>query len=149
MSAMFCYFLFAIVINIFLAYTRFFIVLEDMKAFDAIVASAMMALENLGITFKLYITLLLVYVRTLLTVLVFILLPFLLSFIFTYIGIGIIRLIALGFLALLIFGFVIFISHLNSVLEIFVETLWYRAYRENKLKSQVLEGEVSTTPTHH
>lgn len=37
-----------------------------------------------------------------------------------------------GLLLLLVLVFLIFISHLNSVLEIFVETLWYRAYIDNK-----------------
>ncbi len=40
------YFVIAVTINMFLAYTRFFIVLEHMRAFQAIVASAGMALEN-------------------------------------------------------------------------------------------------------
>lgn len=129
------YFFVAMTINIVLAYTRFFIVLEGMKAYDAIVASAGMALDNLRITAKLYLTLLLVYVRTLLTVLVFILLPFVLSAIFTYVTIASIKILFLIILILLLVGFIVFISHLNSVLEIFVETLWYRAYIDNKSRA--------------
>lgn len=135
-SAMGLYFLLAILINIFLAYTKFFIILEQKKAFDAIVASATMALDNLGITFKLYLTLILVYVRTLLTVLFFILLPFLISAIFTFITISSIKFIFLGLLGIFILIFLVFVSHLNSVLEIFVETLWYRAYMDNKSKAK-------------
>ncbi len=135
-GAMGMYFLLAMLLNIFLAYTHFFIVLERMSAFDAIVASSTMALENLGITFKLYVTLILVYVRTVLTVLVFILLPFAVSAIFTYITIAGVKLIFFGLVALLILAFLIFVSHLNSVLEIFVETLWYRAYVDNKGKME-------------
>lgn len=135
-TAMGFYFLLAVLINIFLAYTKFFIVLEQKKAFDAIVASSTMALDNLGITFKLYLTLILVYVRTLLTVLFFILLPFLISAIFTFITISSIKFIFLGLLGVIILVFLIFVSHLNSVLEIFVETLWYRAYMDNKSKAK-------------
>lgn len=132
--AMGIYFLLAVVINIFLAYTRFFIVLENKKAFDAIVSSSTMALDNMGITFKLYITLILVYVRTVLTVLVFVLLPFVISAIFTYVTVASMKLIFVGVLLVIILVFFVFVSHLNSVLEIFVETLWYRAYIDNKRK---------------
>lgn len=130
-----CYFLVAITINILLAYTRFFIVLEGMRAFDAIVASAGMALENLSVTVRLYLTLLLVYVRTMLTVLAFILFPFLLSAVFTYVTVASIKTLFVGILFLLLFGFILFVSHLNSVLEIFVETLWYRSYLDNKMRA--------------
>lgn len=135
-TAMGFYFLLAMLINIFLAYTKFFIILEQKKAFEAIVASSTMALDNLGITFKLYLTLILVYVRTLLTVLFFILLPFLISAIFTFITISSIKFIFLGLLGIFILIFLVFVSHLNSVLEIFVETLWYRAYMDNKSKAK-------------
>lgn len=145
--AMGFYFLLAMLINIFLAYTHFFIVLENKKAFDAIVASSTMALDNLGITFKLYLTLILVYVRTVLTVLVFILLPFILSAIFTYVTIASIKLIFIGILLLIVLAFLIFVSHLNSVLEIFVETLWYRAYTDNK--SKMAEHEALHGANHH
>ncbi len=129
------YFMIAMVINIVLAYTRFFIVLEGKSAFDAVVASAEMALDNLSITAKLYLTLILVYVRTILTVLAFILFPFLLSAVFTYITIASIKILFVVILMGLLVGFILFVSHLNSVLEIFVETLWYRAYIDNKSRA--------------
>jgi ABC-type transport system involved in multi-copper enzyme maturation permease subunit len=103
-----------------------------MKAFDAIVASASMALEHFSITFKLYLTLMLVYVRTILTVVAFLLFPIALSAILTYATVAMVKIFFIGLLGVLGLGFIVFISHLNSVLEIFVETLWYRAYIENK-----------------
>ena len=139
------YFMIAVVINIFLAYTRFFIVIEGMKAFDAISASASMALENLGVTMKLYGTLLLVYVRTILTVVVFILFPFIVSAIVTYAAIAWIKIILLGILMIMLGIFMLFVSHLNSVLEIFVETLWYRAYMDNKSRSVTAHIHTSTS----
>ena len=139
------YFLVALVINILLAYTRFFIVLKGMKAFDAVVASAGMALENIGITMRLYTTLLVVYVRTLLTVLLLIAFPFVLSGILTYITTAFLQIIFIGLLGVLGLGFLIFVSHLSSVLEIFVETLWYRAYIDNLKHS----GSSHENPTDH
>ena len=125
------------VVNVFLAYTRFFIVLEKKKAFDAIIASTNMALDNIGITVRLYLTLILVYVRTILTVSAFIIFPFLISGVLTYVTIVSIQFLFIGILVMLLVGFILFIAHINSVLEIFVETLWYRAYVENKNSESV------------
>lgn len=157
--SMFVYFLVAMTINIFLAYTRFFIVLQDMKAFDAIIASSRMALEHFGITVRLYITLLIVYLRTLLTVLAFILFPLVLSAILTYITITSLQIIFVAVLGVLVLGFFVFVSHLSSVLEIFVETLWYRAYIENLGQdslgehtdhgSHSAEGHAAVSAAHH
>ncbi len=145
------YFLIAVLINIFLAYTRFFIVIEERRAFDAITASANMALENLGVTIKLYTTLLLVYVRTILTVCIFILFPFIISAILTYAAVAWVKIILLSVLLIMVGIFMVFVSHLNSVLEIFVETLWYRAYKDNKSRS--ISAEISHdhtgAETHH
>jgi hypothetical protein len=147
LSGMTIYFLLAVILNIFLAYTRFFIVLEWQKAFDAVVSSASMALSNMGITFKLYITLILVYIRTILTVAIFILIPFIFSAVLTYITTAGLRFISFIILAIFVLIFFVFISHLNSVLEIFVETLWYRAYKDNKLHAE--QDTTHAHDTHH
>jgi hypothetical protein len=81
-----------------------------MKAFDAIIASSRMALEHFGITVRLYITLLIVYLRTLLTVLAFILFPFVLSAILTYITITNLQILFVGVLGVLVIGFFVVCS---------------------------------------
>lgn len=143
------FFLIAMVVNIFLSYTRFFIVLEGKKAFDAVVASSSMALDNMGVTIKLYLTLLLVYIRTIITALLFVILPFLLSAILTYVTIASIKILFLFIAFVLIGVFVVFIAHLNSVLEIFVETLWYRAYRDNKSRAPLHAHDSHHDHSHH
>ncbi len=130
------FFIIAVIVNIFLAYTRFFVVLEWKKAMEAIVASVDMTLTNMGITVRLYLSLLLVYIRTILTVLIFIVVPFFLSALLTYITVASIKYLFFFIACGLIFWLLILIAHLNSVLEIFVETLWYRAYMENKIQGE-------------
>ena len=130
--AMSIYLMFSFVINILFSYARFFVIFEEKKAFDAISLSVNMALNNLSITFHLYFTLLLVYIRTFLTAIAFIIFPFIVSAALTYISIAILKMISILILGLLFFVFLIFVSHLNSVLEIFVEAIWYNAYMENK-----------------
>ena len=91
-----------------------------------------MALDNLTTTFHLYFTLILVYIRTFLTVIAFIIFPLIVSAILTYITIAFFKMLSFLILGLLFIGFLIFVSHLNSVLEIFVEAIWYNAYINNK-----------------
>lgn len=126
------YLIFAFFLNMLFAYTKYFIVFEDKKAFEAMGLSVGMAIENIEVTFRLYFTLILVYVRTLLTVIALIVFPFIISGILTYITIGFLQALFIGVAIFLIVAFLLFVSHLNSVLEIFVEALWYNAYKENR-----------------
>ncbi|MDQ1343676.1 MAG: hypothetical protein QG650_396 [Patescibacteria group bacterium] len=125
---------FSFLINILFAYTRFFIVLEHDKAFEAMGKSVRMALDNLEVTFRLYFTLLLVYVRTILTVVAFIIFPFAISAVLTYVSIAFVKTVAILSIGGMIVFFLGFVSHLNSVLEIFVEALWFKAWKDNSIR---------------
>lgn len=125
---MFCYLIFAIVINVLFAYSKYFIIFEKKYVFEAISESTKMTLNNMEVTWKLYFTLFLVYGRIILTVFVLVLFAILFSTIFTYLPLSVSVII---FMVLGLF-FLVLISHINSVLEIFVEALWYNAYMENK-----------------
>ncbi len=125
------YLAFSIFVNALFAYTKFFVVFRDMRALPAMVSSLRMAIDNLGVTFRLYFTLVLVYVRTLLTVAAFIVFPFVISAIFTYVTIAAVKILAFAVIGAMIVTFLGFVAHVNSVLEIFVEALWYRAFVEH------------------
>lgn len=125
---------FSFLINILFAYTRFFIVFEGERAFDAMGKSVRMALDNIEVTFRLYFTLLLVYVRTILTVIAFIVFPFVISAILTYVSIAFVKTVAILAVGAILLFFLVFVSHLNSVLEIFVESLWFRAWKDNSAR---------------
>lgn len=140
---------FAFLVNILFSYARFFIIFENKKALESLSLSVRMALMNLEITFHLYFTLLLVYIRTFLTALIFIVFPFIISALFTYITISLLQIISIGILALLFLALLVFISHLNSVVEIFVEAIWYNAYRKNKKHFEVWESVHHEAKSHH
>lgn len=125
---------FSFLINILFAYTRFFIVFEHDKAFHAMGKSLRMTLDNLDVTFKLYFTLLLVYVRTILTVVAFIVFPLVISAILTYVTIAFVKTVAILAVGGIVLFFLGFVSHVNSVLEIFVESLWFKAWKDNSLR---------------
>ncbi len=88
-----------------------------------------MAVRHIGITMQLYYTMILLYLRTIIVAIIFLVLPFAISSIvtfFTIMGVQVFLLIVFGMLSLVLF---IFIVHLNSTLEIFVEATWYEAYQ--------------------
>jgi predicted RNase H-like HicB family nuclease len=118
--------------NILFSYARFFVVFEDLSPFDAIGASIEMAFDNLSETFELYFTVLLLYLRTFFTALVFLVFPFLIFAALSYLSIGLVRTVGIALLVMVFIFFIGLISHLNSVVEIFTQTVWYNTYRENK-----------------
>ena len=65
--------------KILFAYTRFFIVLEGQKLFEAMGSSLSMAIEHLDTTIKLFLSLIVVYVRVVFVVVAMILLPVIIS----------------------------------------------------------------------
>lgn len=122
----------AAVINMFLSYARFFIVYEGKGLFAAISASTHMALEHLGTTIRLYLSALLIYVRIVLIVLGILLFPVVATALFTWLGSGYASWLALSIAGVAYLAFLTFVAHVNSVLEIFTTTLWYRAWELNR-----------------
>ena len=90
-----------------------------------------MALNHINITIRLYFTLLLVYLRTIVIALIFIFLPFVLSAGLAFITATVLQVIFVISLTVVTVLFLIFITHFSSVLDIFVEGMWYEAYMRN------------------
>lgn len=126
------YCLVAVVINVFISYARFFIVFEGKGLFAALSASTGMALEHLGTTMRLFLSMLLVYVRIVLIVAGILLFPVVATALFTWLGSGLASWLALSIAGIAYLGFLGFVAHVNSVLEIFVTTLWFRAWELNR-----------------
>jgi hypothetical protein len=86
-------------------------------------------MRNIGITGKLYFTMILLYFRTIIVAVIFLVIPFLISsflaFLPTIVGLKLFFLIVFLLISIVLF---IFIVHLNSTLEIFIEATWYEAY---------------------
>lgn len=125
---MWVYLVFAFFLNMCFAYSKFFIIFEHKNAIDSLWASTGMALRHIAITGRLYFTMILLYFRTIFVALLFLVIPFVISGIiafFTIISVKIFFLIIFSIISLVFF---IFIVHLNSTLEIFVEATWYEAY---------------------
>ena len=118
--------------KILFAYTRFFIVLEDQKLFAALGSSVNMAITNLDTTVKLFFSLIIVYVRIIFVILAMILLPVVVSAIVA-LGLSQVYLVvSLSLVGIVYFVLLVIIAHISSILEIFIETLWFSFYMQNK-----------------
>ncbi len=146
------YLVFAFFMNMCFAYAKFFVIFEEKNALQALSASTSMTVNHIDVTLHLYYTTLLVYLRTILAALFFFGLPFTTSAIITFFTLITIKLILLSIFGLVTLIFFIFLTYLNSTLEIFVEATWYEAYILNK-KADTLEddtrGDQSHRHTHH
>jgi hypothetical protein len=123
------YLIFSFFLNMCFAYAKFFVIFEHQTAIVALGKSTGMALRHISITGRLYFTMILLYLRTIVIALIFLVIPFVISAViafFTIISVKVFFLVIFAIITLILF---VFIVHLNSTLEIFVEATWYEAYQ--------------------
>jgi len=90
-----------------------------------------MAIENIGITIRLFFSLILVYFREVILLIGIFFFPFFMSWLVA-LGLGPIFLQGVFIIiGLVYFVFLIIVSAMNSVIEIFVESLWFSVFRQN------------------
>ncbi len=127
-------FFFSLILNIFIAYTRYEIILEKCSVFQAIGVSSQIALLNIKTTLKLYILMFIMNIKVIINFIVFLIFPILMVFILgfitsqTYATIAIVMLLWVFIFLLLILGY------LAAVLEVFTTAIWYYAYFEWRKK---------------
>jgi hypothetical protein len=135
------YLIFSFFINMCFSYAKFFIIFENRWVIESLSYSTGMAVRHIGITMQLYYTTILLYLRTIIVGVIFLFLPLIISSIVTFFTIMEVRMILLSIFSLLSFMLYIFIVHLNSTLEIFVEATWYEAYQLCKKEDQEYDAD--------
>jgi hypothetical protein len=145
-SVMWVYLIFAFCINICFSYSKFFIIFEHKAAIESLSASTGLAMRNIAITGRLYFTMILLYLRTLVVAVIFLVIPFLISSFLAFVPILGLKLFFLVIFIIIAVVLFIFIVHLNSTLEIFVEATWYEAYMVCKAEEK---SNGHTEPDHH
>lgn len=126
------YFLLAFLINTLFAYSKILIVFNGVSFTESIALSTRLALSNFRLTIRLYMTVFFVYIRTIFIAALFIVFPVILSAIFAYFANQIIIMIMVIITLIIFLVALVFLTHLNSVLTIFVSSLWYHAFQEVK-----------------
>jgi hypothetical protein len=119
----------ALVVNMLGIYSSYCIIFEKKKAYAAFSLSTFYAIKNIGITLRLYLSLMLVYIRTFIAAGLMLVFPLAISAVFTYITSQWFTYLTIGVVSVLFVVIIVFISHLNSVVEIFVEAMWYHTYQ--------------------
>jgi len=131
------YLFLALLLNILFAYSRFYIIIEWQSPFKAISSSVRLSFLNFTETVKLFFSIMLLYLRIIFTALFTLLFPLILSVIFTYFTSKIFLAIAVIFLIIIFISFLIFITHINSVVSIFVNSIWYFSFKKfNKIEKE-------------
>ncbi|MFO0763717.1 MAG: hypothetical protein U0518_02545 [Candidatus Gracilibacteria bacterium] len=141
----FIYFILANIANMLFSYAPYHIVFGKKTSFQALTASAIQAITHLDVTLKVYLNYLIVSVRTIFIGIIILLIPFLASWLIGWFGfepdISTIFLV----ITILTAPFILFLAQVNSVLEIFLIGLWYRAYH----LTNDSHGGASTDHHHH
>jgi len=129
-------FSFSMIFNIFFSYSKFEIVLSNKKVFEAIWASAKIAILNLKTTIKLYFLIFLLNFRVIFNFIIILIFPVLISLAIWFFTTKIFITISVLILSILFILLLAFISYLSAVLEVFTTSLWYYAWKnwKNKLK---------------
>ncbi len=122
------YLLIAFCINTCFSYAKFFIIFENKRAIESLSASTGLAMRNINITGKLYFTMIILYLRTIIVAIIFLVIPFMISSFLAFVPIPGLKLFFLVVFIIVSIILFIFIVHLNSTLEIFIEATWYEAY---------------------
>lgn len=137
----FVLFLLSIIVNILFVYSKYFIVLENKKVFDAIALSSKLAILNFTNTTKLYILVFVLNIRVIFNFAIFLFFPILISAAIIFISSQIFLYIAVWIISILFIIAIYILWYLTAVLEVFKTSLWYFAYKEWKLKLKKVEDE--------
>lgn len=134
-------FLLSTVLNIFIAYAKYEIILNNKWVFKAIWISSKIALLNLKTTIKLYFLKFLLNIRVILNFIIFLSFPVLFILMFGFITSKIFLVIWMIILSLIFIWFILFLWYITAVLEIFTTSVRYFAYRQWKKKLDELNDD--------
>jgi hypothetical protein len=135
-------FIFSLLINLLLNYSKFFIVLENKKVFNSIWLSTKLSLMNIINTFKLFIIMFLLNFRVIFNFILFLIFPIIIVTVLWLITSQILKTVTLSILIILFILFILFLGYLAGVLEALKTSIWYYAYKKWKQRVEEIEKEI-------
>lgn len=130
-------------------YARYYIIAENRWVFESLGLSLTMTMENISTTGRIFLSLILVYVREIILLVGIFTLPFVMSWLVA-LGLGPVFLQgAFLIIGLVYLAFLIIVSAMNSTIELFVESLWYSVFRENLMHSDAVNHSGQPHHSHH
>lgn len=127
---------FWVLINILFSYSRFFIILENKKVFEAIWESTKLAILNPKNTIKLFFIIFFLNFRIIFNFIIFLIFPILIASAIAYISTKFLLMITITTLTIIFVWLIFFVWYLSAVLEVFNTSIWYFAYKYGKENSE-------------
>lgn len=137
-------FFIATLVNVFLSYAKYEIILKNKKVFESIGASARITLMNLGLTLKIYSLMFILNMRVFLNFIIFLAFPIAIASALTYLSSQLYIYISISLLSVIFVWFILLLAHMASVLEIFKVSVWYLTYKEWSKKLDFIENQDET-----
>jgi hypothetical protein len=119
-------------INILFSYAKYIIILEQKPIFKAIWESSKIAVLNFNTTIKLYFLMFILNIRVIINFIIFLAFPIILVLAISIITSKIFLYLTVAIIIILFIAFILFLWYLTSVLEIFITSIWYFAYKKWK-----------------
>ena len=132
-------FLGSILLNIFTAYAKYEIVLENKGVFEAVGISSQIALLNMKVTGKLYLFMFLMNIKVVINFIVFLFFPLVAVFLAGVLTSQIFATIAFVILGILFLIFISILGYMAGVLDVFTTAIWYHAYMSGKEKLENIQ----------
>ncbi len=123
-----------IIMNILFIYSKYEVVLNNQKAFDAIEKSVKMTIINLSDTIYFYFYMFILDIKVILNFFVFLLFPILITAAFLFITTAFLKIISIIILIIAFVLLILFLWYTTWVLEVYKTMLWYHLYVESKKK---------------
>lgn len=129
----------SILLNIFTAYAKYEIVLENKGVFEAVGISSQIALLNMKVTGKLYLFMFLMNIKVVINFIVFLFFPLVAVFLAGVLTSQIFATIAFVILGILFLIFISILGYMAGVLDVFTTAIWYHAYMSGKEKLENIQ----------
>lgn len=148
-SIVFCLILFfSILLNIFLSYSKFHIILHSWMVMQSIGVSSKITILNLKTSIKLYFMMFLLNFRVVINFLIFLIFPVIIFSAAFYISSKFFLVVTLALMISLFLFFIILLWYMASVLEVFKTAIWYYAYKEGRKKLEMFNDD-GHSDSHH
>lgn len=131
--------LFSVILNLFIAYARYEIVLHKKWVFEAIGISSQITLLNISLTLRLYFMMFIMNIKIIINFFIFLIFPILSAIILWFISSQFFATIILIILWLIFLFLLLILGYLAASLEIFTSSIWYYAYKIWKKKLEAVE----------
>lgn len=138
----------SILLNIFLSYSKFHIILSSWKVMQSIGVSAKITVLNLKTTIQLYFMMFLLNLRVVINFLIFLIFPVIIFSAAFYISSKFFLVLTLALMISLFLFFIILLWYMASVLEVFKTAIWYYAYKEGSKKLEMFHDD-GHSDSHH